>query len=87
VFHAPAEYAAYEGRYNCDSAWGGDSRVYVLKDRLMVDGMVLTAIGGGMFRLGDEAWSPVTAEFLHVFEGKARLMRLAGADYWRVEVE
>jgi CubicO group peptidase (beta-lactamase class C family) len=87
VFHVPAEYAAYEGRYNCDSAWGGDSRVYVLKDRLVVDGMVLTAIGGAMFRLGDEAWSPVTAEFLHVFEGKARLMRLAGADYWRVEVE
>jgi CubicO group peptidase (beta-lactamase class C family) len=85
-FDPPAEFAAYVGRYNCDSPWGGSAQVYVLKDRLMAEGTPLTQVGGATFRLGDEAWSPMTAEFLQVFEGKARLLRLAGADYWRVEV-
>jgi len=28
-----------------------------------------------------------TAEFLHVFEGKARLLKLGGTDFRRVEVD
>jgi D-alanyl-D-alanine carboxypeptidase len=86
AFRVPAEYAVYTGRYYCDSPWGGGALVYVLKDKLMAEGTPLTPIGGALFRVGDEAWSPLTAEFLHMFEGTARLMRLAGADYWRVEV-
>jgi hypothetical protein len=53
----------------------------------VIDGRALTPISGALFRMGDEEWSPLTAEFLHRLEGTARLMRLAGADYWRVEVE
>jgi hypothetical protein len=30
---------------------------------------------------------PHTAEFLRVFEGKARILRLTGLDFWRVEVD
>ncbi|HEY3703471.1 MAG TPA: serine hydrolase domain-containing protein [Terracidiphilus sp.] len=85
-FHAPAHYGGFTGRYCCDSAWGGSAEVYILKDQLTVDGTPLAPIGGALFRLGEEPWSPMTAEFLHMFEGKARLMRLGGADYWRVEV-
>jgi hypothetical protein len=58
-----------------------------LKGRLMVEGGPLERIGGALFRVGDEAWMPDTAEFLHVFEGKARLLKLGGLDYWRVEVD
>jgi D-alanyl-D-alanine carboxypeptidase len=86
-FSAPAEWAAYAGHYRSDSPWGGDAHVFVVKDRLVIDGAPLTAIGGALFRMGEEEWSPLTAEFLHRFEGKTRLARLAGMDYWRVEVE
>lgn len=87
TFPAPEEYARYAGHYRCDSAWGGSTRVYLSKGRLTADGTPLTPIGGAMFRVGEEDWSPLTAEFLHVFEGKARLLRLAGTDFFRVEVE
>lgn len=86
-FAVPAEYAVFAGRYQSDSAWGGDARVYVLKGQLMVDGTPLTRIGGRLFRAGEEAWMPDTAEFLRVFEGKARILRLSGMDFWRVEVD
>jgi hypothetical protein len=58
-----------------------------LKDRLMLEGEPLTRIGGGLFRVGDEPWMPDTAEFMRLFEGKARLLKFGGLDFWRVEVE
>ncbi|UWZ84051.1 serine hydrolase domain-containing protein [Occallatibacter riparius] len=85
-FHAPTEWAAYAGRYRSDSPWGGDAHVFVLKGKLTIDGGPLTLLGGALFRMGEEDWSPLTAEFLHLFEGKTRLARVAGMEYWRVEV-
>jgi CubicO group peptidase (beta-lactamase class C family) len=85
-FHAPAEWAVFAGRYRSESPWGGDAHVFVLKGKLTIEGTPLTPLGGGLFRMGEEEWSPLTAEFLHLFEGKTRLARLAGMDYWRVEV-
>ena len=35
----------------------------------------------------DREWMPDTAEFLRVFEGKPRILRIAGMDFWRVEVD
>ena len=86
-FTVPAEFAQYGGRYQSDSTWGGSLRVYVLKGRLIADRAPLTPIGGALFRAGDEPWSPLTAEFRHIFQGKARLLHISGADYWRVDVE
>lgn len=86
-FHVPPEWSAYVGRYHSDSPWGGDIRVYVLKDRLVAGGARLVPVGGALFRAGDEDWSPETAEFLHFFQGKARMLRFAGADLMRVEVD
>ena len=86
-FTAPKEYGAFAGRYRSESAWGGDALAYVLKGQLMLDGEMLHRIGGSLFRLGDEEWMPDTAEFLHVFEGKARILRIAGMDFWRVEID
>ncbi|HEY9127892.1 MAG TPA: serine hydrolase domain-containing protein [Acidobacteriaceae bacterium] len=86
-FVTPTEYASYAGHYVTESAWGGELRVYVLKGKLYAEGEQLTPLGGALFRAGDEAWSPETAEFLNVYEGKARLLRLSGMDFWRVDVE
>lgn len=86
-FTTPAHWSGYVGHYRSDSPWAGDVRVYVLKDRLMLSGEHLAPLGGSLFRMGDESWMPETAEFLHVFEGKARLLRVAGIDFARVEVD
>ncbi len=86
-FTAPKEYGAFAGRYRSESAWAGDALVYVLKGQLMLNGNALQRIGGALFRLGDEEWMPDTAEFLSVFEGKARIVRVAGMDFWRVDVD
>jgi CubicO group peptidase (beta-lactamase class C family) len=85
-FRAAPEWAAYTGRYRSDSPWGGDAHVFMLKGKLTIEGAPLTPLGGALFRMGDEDWSPLTAEFLHLFEGKTRLARVAGMEYWRVEV-
>jgi hypothetical protein len=87
TFAIAADYDAFLGRYRSDSAWGGDVRAYLLKGRLMLSGTALVRIGGGLFRAGDESWTPDTVEFLHVFEGRARLLRASGMDFWRVEVD
>jgi D-alanyl-D-alanine carboxypeptidase len=86
TFSAPKEYTAYAGQYRSDSAWGGDARVYVLKDRLMLAGSPLTPIGNGLFRSGEEPWNPDTAEFHYIVEGKAQLLKAGGMDFWRIEV-
>jgi CubicO group peptidase (beta-lactamase class C family) len=86
-FTAPKEYGAFSGRYRSESAWGGDALAYVLKGKLMLDGETLHGIGGSLFRLGEEEWMPDTAEFLRVFEGKPRILRIAGMDFWRVEID
>jgi D-alanyl-D-alanine carboxypeptidase len=86
-FSIASEFATFAGRYHSDSAWGGDMWVYVLKDRLMLEGELLTRIGPGLFRVGDAPWMPDTVQFTRVFEGKARLLKSGGLDFWRVEVE
>lgn len=85
-FHVPEEFAVYAGRYQSESPWGGESLAYVLKDRLVLDGRPLTPLGENLFRSGEEDWMPETVEFLHLFEGRARVMRAAGMEFWRVEV-
>jgi hypothetical protein len=87
TFAAPKEYEAFTGRYRSESAWGGDALAYVLKGELMLDGNTLHRIGGSLFRVGDEEWMPDTAEFLCVFERRSRILRFAGMDFWRVEID
>src|SRR5215831_1386867 len=85
-FTVPKEYEAFAGRYRSESPWGGDALVYVSKDQLMLDGNPLHRIGARLFRIGDEEWVPDTAEFLCIFEGKPRILRVTGMDFWRVEI-
>jgi D-alanyl-D-alanine carboxypeptidase len=87
TFTVPKDYEAFAGRYRSESPWGGGTNVYVLKGQLMLDGNTLHRVGGGLFRTGDEEWVPDTAEFLRIFEGKPRILRVTGMDFWRVEID
>lgn len=86
-FTTPQQYTAFAGRYRSDSAWGGDALAYILKGQLMLDGHTLHPLGGSLFRLGGEEWMPDTAEFLSFFEGRPRMLRITGLDFWRVEID
>ncbi len=78
------QYSAFMGRYRSDG--GDDVRVFVRKGRLWLGDSPIAEIGSSLFRVGEEAWSPDTAEFATVVDGKARLLRVVGEDCWRIEV-
>jgi len=84
----PAELLAFAGFYQSESAWSGSVRIVLRKGSLWADGAtLLQPIGNALFRMGDETWGPDTAEFHYVVEGKAQLLKLNGADYWRVAMD
>ncbi len=65
---APPQYSAFSGRYR--SPGGDDIRVFVRKDRLWLGDSPLNEIGSSLFRVGEDAWSPDTAEFLTSWMGR-----------------
>ncbi|MGI9069954.1 MAG: serine hydrolase domain-containing protein [Bryobacteraceae bacterium] len=78
---------SFVGHYRADSIWLGSTRVVLRKGRLWLDGVIpLEPLGRALFRIGDDVFNPDTVEFFYVVEGKARLMKLTGADLWRVDV-
>jgi D-alanyl-D-alanine carboxypeptidase len=83
----PEEFAALTGYYRSENPWGTDARVWILKDKLIASGTPMTPISGNLFRLGEEPWTPDTAEFSAIAGGKARLLKMVGIDFWRVEVD
>jgi CubicO group peptidase (beta-lactamase class C family) len=86
-FPAPANAEAYVGHYRSDSPWFRSTRVVLRKGRLWDNGTTpLEPIGGALYRPGSESFSPDVVEFLQVANGKALLMKMNGADRWRVDV-
>jgi D-alanyl-D-alanine carboxypeptidase len=83
-FPASPQYSAFAGRYRSDG--GDDVRVFVRKGRLWLGDSPLNEIGSSLFRVGEDAWSPDTAEFLTIVDGRARLLKAIGDDCWRIEV-
>jgi D-alanyl-D-alanine carboxypeptidase len=78
----PAELQPFTGFYQADSAWAGSVRVVLRKGKLWADGVTpLQQIGHALFRMGEE---PETAQFHYVVDGKAQMLKLNGADLWRV---
>ena len=73
----------FAGHYRGRSAWEGSMRVAMRKGKLWIGSEALVPIGNALFRFGPD--SPDTVEFRYLVEGKARMMRYAGADLWRVE--
>ena len=83
-FPAVPQYSVLLGHYRSDG--GDDTRVFLRKGRLWLGDAPLTEIGSSLFRVGEDSWSPDTAEFLSIVDGKARLMRVTGEDCWRIEI-
>jgi D-alanyl-D-alanine carboxypeptidase len=83
-FRGANDYSAFVGRYRGDG--GDDVRIFVRKGQLWLGDTRLTTLGSGLFRVGDEAWSPDTAQFLTVVDGRARVLRVIDEDCWRIEV-
>jgi D-alanyl-D-alanine carboxypeptidase len=82
-FAIPPEYGAFAGHYR--SPQGDDARVFIRKGQLWVGDSMLSPIGEALFRLGDDAWSPDTVQFVSVADGRARIMRVIDEDLWRIE--
>ena len=83
-FPAPPQYSTFAGHYRSDG--GDDVRVFVRKGQLWMGDLPLNEIGASLFRVGEDAWSPDTAEFLTVVNGRARLLKAIGDDCWRIEI-
>jgi len=79
---APKRFSSFEGVY--DSGTDG-FRVVICKGKLVAGGTVLEEIGDGLFRSTDEPNSPETFEFLHIVDGRCRMVLSSGQPYWRVD--
>jgi D-alanyl-D-alanine carboxypeptidase len=56
---APRELARLTGHYASNDPWVGGLRITAQGDRLYVDDLTpLTALGGGLYRVGEKDWSP-----------------------------
>jgi D-alanyl-D-alanine carboxypeptidase len=85
-FPALAQYEAFVGHYRSDSPWFRSTRIVLRKGKLWVNGTgPLEPLGQALFRVGGDSFSPDVAEFLHVANGKALLLKVNGSDQWRVE--
>jgi len=86
-FSAPPEYAALTGTYlGVGGFEGTQAEIFVIKGQLCADGeTMLERIGEYEFRPADDAPNPERIEFLFIANGKARLMKFSGADFFRFD--
>jgi len=83
-----AELAAYVGHYYAESPWSDNVRVVLRRGQLWFNGAVpLVPCGDRLFRIGTEDWSPETAEFFNVVDGKAQALSFAGVQLSRIPEE
>jgi D-alanyl-D-alanine carboxypeptidase len=89
TFTTPPEYSAFSGTYLCYGPFEGTSaEIVVLKGELWVEGETsLERIGENEFRPAEDAPNPERVEFLFIANGKARLVKFSGADFFRFESE
>jgi CubicO group peptidase (beta-lactamase class C family) len=89
TFATPPEYAAFTGWYLGSGAFeGAFANIVVLKGELWAEGETsLERIGENEFRPNEDAPNPERIEFYFVANGKARLLKFSGADFFRFESE
>jgi CubicO group peptidase (beta-lactamase class C family) len=85
AFETPAEWRAFAGAYRNESPWYGTARVVLRKGRLFFSGEPLVPLGGGLFRLGDEATGTERVRFSDVVGGRAMRAFLSEAEMRRVD--
>jgi D-alanyl-D-alanine carboxypeptidase len=89
TFSVPPEYAAFTGTYLAGGGFEGEQiEIVILKGQLWADGdTVLEPIGENEFRPTDDAPNPERLQFFYIVNGKARLLKLTGADFFRFDGE
>ena len=85
AFETPAEWRAYAGAYRNDSPWYGTWRIVLRKGRLHFSGEPLVPLGGGLFRVGEDATATERMQFSDVVGGRARRLSFSGTDFRRVD--
>ena len=89
-FEYPTEWDAYAGHYRAFGVLVGSLKFFVRKGQLICQSFggyadnVLTDLGGGTFRVGDET-SPHRMTFDCIASGKALRCRASDGDFYRVE--
>ena len=83
TFDYPREWDAFAGHYRNDSPWFGSTRIFVRKGKLTAGGAPLIPLGGGIFRVGAEDWSPERLSFGPVVNGRATRMKFSGVEFHR----
>jgi D-alanyl-D-alanine carboxypeptidase len=83
TFDYPKEWDPFAGHYRNDSPWFGSTRIFVRKGKLTVDGTPVTPLGGGIFRVSAEDWSPERLSFGPVVNGRATRMTFSGVEFHR----
>lgn len=83
-----AELRPYVGHYYAESPWSDNVRVVLRRGQLWFNGTVpLTPCGDHLFRIGSEEWSPETAEFFNLVDGKAQALSFSGVQLVRIPEE
>ncbi len=88
-FATPPEFAALTGTYLGVGGFEGSlANIVVLKGQLWAEGQFpLERIGEYEFRPTEGAPNPERVEFFFIVNGKARLLKFSGADFFRFEGE
>ena len=85
-FDYPREWDKYPGHFHNDDPWLGHLHVFLHKGLLWLENAdPLVPLGNGMFRVGEESWSPERASFDAIAEGVPQRFNFSGVDFTRLE--
>lgn len=84
-FDFPREWEHYAGHYHNDDPWWGSVRIFLQKGRLWLENSdPLVPLANGVFRVGEEDWSPERASFDAVAGGRPLRFNFSGVDFNRI---
>jgi len=88
TFDCPQEWGAYPGHYRSHNPWLSNFRVVLRKGAMaLVDPSgeeePLVPLGGGVFRVGEDARSPERIRFDAILDGRALRANLSCGDCYR----
>ncbi len=87
-YDTPAEWACFTGHYRSHDPWATNFRVFTRKGQLILcepsgDEEILTPLGSGCFRVGEDDYIPERLAFDQVVEGQALRATRSGCPYYR----
>lgn len=82
-FSVPAHWQGLTGHYRSEDPWQGSVRIYVLKERLTVNGSPLEP-EGDRYRIRNDVANSEWIRFGELVNGRCRQLKYSGIDLWRV---